>query len=177
MICCSTSQKNTVHEVLDVVKNFFGSISPKTTQRTENGTVGRYRFGWNFDSDEKNFSSHARKWARLWFESYKKIKIKKKRKLLIMMIPDFSYNNSYQCFKHYHRHHYYCHYYFITAHLFLIGRRSKLFFNISKQNCINILFHREDCQKSKIMRKQFARSHFVYCISYFQWNRLMKNSL
>ena len=31
-------------------KKFFRSISPKVTQKTENDTVGRYRFFWNLDS-------------------------------------------------------------------------------------------------------------------------------
>ena len=35
-------------EVLDILRNFFGSISPKLTQKTENNTVGR--FGLNLDS-------------------------------------------------------------------------------------------------------------------------------
>ena len=43
------------------------------------------------------------------------------------------------------------------------------------QNSMNILF----CisERSKIMRKQRARSHFVYFISYFEWNGPKKNSL
>ena len=49
-ICCRAPQKNTVHEVLDFLKNFFELISPKITQKTENVTVGRYWFGWNFFS-------------------------------------------------------------------------------------------------------------------------------
>ena len=50
VICCTVSQKNIVHEVLDKLKNVLGSISPKITQKTENDAVKRYRFGWNFDS-------------------------------------------------------------------------------------------------------------------------------
>ena len=50
VICCRASQKNTAHEVLDSSKKFSGSVSPKITQKTENDIVGRYRFGWNFDS-------------------------------------------------------------------------------------------------------------------------------
>ena len=38
----NASQKNTVHEVLDFLKNFVGSILAKLTQKTENDTVGRY---------------------------------------------------------------------------------------------------------------------------------------
>ena len=43
--------KNTVHKVLDFLKNFLESISPKITQKTENNTVGRHGFGWNFGSE------------------------------------------------------------------------------------------------------------------------------
>ena len=35
-------------KVLDILRIFFGSISPKLTQKTENNTVGR--FGSNLDS-------------------------------------------------------------------------------------------------------------------------------
>ena len=45
----SASQKNIVHELLDFSKKSFRSISPKITQKTENDTVGRYRFGENLD--------------------------------------------------------------------------------------------------------------------------------
>ena len=37
--------KNTVHEVIDFLKKFLASISTQITQKTENDTVGRYRFG------------------------------------------------------------------------------------------------------------------------------------
>ena len=37
--------KNTVHKVLDFLKNYLRSISPKITQTIENDTVARYRFG------------------------------------------------------------------------------------------------------------------------------------
>ena len=36
--------KNTVHEVLDLKKKILGSIPPKITQKTDNETIGRYRF-------------------------------------------------------------------------------------------------------------------------------------
>ena len=41
VICCRASQKNIVHEVLDFLKKFLASISPKIIQKTENDTVGR----------------------------------------------------------------------------------------------------------------------------------------
>ena len=72
--------KNTVHEVLDFLKNCLGSISPEITQKTENDTVGRYRFGWNFESRfylrNKIFRAMGNS-GRLWFGSCEKIKIKK----------------------------------------------------------------------------------------------------
>ena len=45
LICCGASRKNNVHEILDSLKNFVGSASPTITLKTENDTVGRYRFG------------------------------------------------------------------------------------------------------------------------------------
>ena len=48
--CCWVSQKTTVHEVWNFEKNFLRSISPKITEKTENDTLGRYRFRWNCDS-------------------------------------------------------------------------------------------------------------------------------
>ena len=42
---CRASRKKTVHEVLNFLKTFLESMSPKITQKTENGTVGCYRFG------------------------------------------------------------------------------------------------------------------------------------
>ena len=50
VICWRASQKKTVHKVLGFLKKKFGPISPKITQKTENDTVGRYRFGYNLDS-------------------------------------------------------------------------------------------------------------------------------
>ena len=50
IICWRATHKNTVYEVLDLLKKCLASISPKITKKTENDTVGRYRFGWNFDS-------------------------------------------------------------------------------------------------------------------------------
>ena len=48
-----------------------------------------------------NFLNHGRKWARLWFEIYEKIKIEKKinkckkeGKLLNIMVVNFLYTNS-----------------------------------------------------------------------------------
>ena len=83
-------------------KKFFEYISPKIPEKTEDDTIGPHQFGWNLDSKfyvTNKFLSHRWKWARPWFETYEKIKIKKKkflkRKLLNMMVPNFLYNNSY----------------------------------------------------------------------------------
>ena len=63
VICYPYNIKNTVHEVLDFLKKFLGSISPKISQKTENATVGRYRFGWNFDSE---LLRSWMNWSYLW---------------------------------------------------------------------------------------------------------------
>ena len=52
---------------------------------------------------------------------------------------------------------------------------TQLIFNIWKQNLINVLFHRGHLVN--IIRKQWARSHFVYFISYCERNGRKKNSL
>ena len=122
-----------------------------------------------------NFLSHGQKWARLWFGSYEKITIKqntKKTKLLNMMVPNFyffitygvckkrkyclysdSYHSSILLLHHYYYRHsfflsYYYHTYFLTAQ----GKATdpQLFFNISKENLMNILFHKGDCVKYRI---------------------------
>ena len=43
-------KKDIVQEVLELLKIFLWSISPKITQKTENDTVGHYWFEWNFNS-------------------------------------------------------------------------------------------------------------------------------
>ena len=48
--CWRASQKKSIREVFDFLKKLLGSISPKITQKTENDTVGRYRFRYNLDS-------------------------------------------------------------------------------------------------------------------------------
>ena len=50
---CRASQKGTAHGVLDFMKQFLGSVSPKRTwkNKTDNDTVGRYRFGANLHSE------------------------------------------------------------------------------------------------------------------------------
>ena len=60
-------------------EKFLGSISFKITQKTENDIIGRYRFGWNFDSKlyvRKKIFEPWVKVARLWFGKYENIKIK-----------------------------------------------------------------------------------------------------
>ena len=49
---------------------------------------------------ENKFSSHGRKWTRLWFASYENIKIQKPKnpKLFNTVIPNFLYSNSYHFF-------------------------------------------------------------------------------
>ena len=101
-ICWRAFQKNTVHEVLDFLKNFLASISPKIIQKTEKATVGRHRFWWNFDG--KFYVRKQIFWAmgEKKFESYEKIKIKKemfknqkKRKDWILSVSNLLYSNSY----------------------------------------------------------------------------------
>ena len=45
VMCYIAFQKNTVNEILDILKKILLSISPKITQKTENDTFGHYRFG------------------------------------------------------------------------------------------------------------------------------------
>ena len=79
------------------MKKFFGSILPRISKKTENDTVGCYRFRWNFDG-----KFYVRKhifWASLKVMKNSKLKKKtKKQKLLNMMVPNFSYKNSYYFF-------------------------------------------------------------------------------
>ena len=156
---------------------------PKITQKAKNDTVGRYRFESNFDSKfymrKKTFLSHRQKWGRLRFRSCEKIKIKKKylknknQKWLNIMVPNFLYSNSYHFLT------LFLSFFFFLLLLSLLlsycpfishWTASQLFFDISKQNLIRILFHRGNCKRSKITRKQCARSHFVHCMNYFEWN-------
>ena len=105
VICWRASQKNTVHGVLDFLKKFLESILPKITQKTENDTVWRYQFGSNLDSKfcvrkqifwamgESGRSFRLEFMKKSKFEK-KLLKIKKKRILLNMMVPNFLYTNS-----------------------------------------------------------------------------------
>ena len=77
--------KNTIHEVVDFSKNYWDQYYQKEIRKIDNDTLERHRFGLNFDSkfckfDNTHFLSRGRKWARLRFGSYEKIKIKKKIK-------------------------------------------------------------------------------------------------
>ena len=67
---------------------------------------------------------------------------------------------------------------FLMPTYFLLGGKAteSTFFDISKSNLTNILFHRGDCERSKMIKKQCRRSRFVYFMSYFEYNGPKKNS-
>ena len=92
------SRKNTVYEVFDFLKFFLDLMSPKMTQKTENDTVGRHRFGWNSDSifyvTKQIFRAMGECRCGFGLEVMRKSKLKKKRKLLNMIVPNFLYTTS-----------------------------------------------------------------------------------
>ena len=104
VISWRASPKNTVYEVLNFLKNFMGSLSPKITQKTKNDTVRRSRFGWNLDSKlyvRKRILRAIGKSGRGFgseFMRNSKLNLKKnwikKRQLLNMRVPTFLYTNS-----------------------------------------------------------------------------------
>ena len=106
--------------------------------------------------------------VRIWGIATQRNK-KKTKKLLNMIGPNFLYSNSYH-FLHYYYYCYcycYCYYYcqsgFLTAFLFLIGRRSCRvnYFSTLQSKILSVWLW-----ISKIIRKQCARFHFIYLISY-----------
>ena len=92
VVCCRTSEKNTVHEVLDFLKNFSRSISPKIIKKIENDwnfgrkLYVRKQIFWAMDESGRDFGLEVMRKSR--------VKKTEKQKLFNMVVPNFLYSKS-----------------------------------------------------------------------------------